>query len=81
MQKWREHLSSRIMSLEIAFAEQERERMMQELEQRMQIAGELDETLAPQHPGKLWDLTATRLLQGNNSLFVIMRAFCRTIRS
>ena len=69
MQKWREHLSSRIMSLEIAFAEQERERMMQELEQRMQIAGELDETLAPQHPGKLWDLTATRLLQGNNSLF------------
>jgi uncharacterized protein with von Willebrand factor type A (vWA) domain len=69
MQKWREYLSSQVLTLEITFAEQERERMMQELEQRMQIAGELDETLAPQHPGKLWDLTATRLLQGNNSLF------------
>lgn len=69
IQKWREHLASRVLSLEIIFAEQERERMLQQLELRMQIAGELDETLAPQHPGKLWDLTATHLLHGNNSLF------------
>jgi len=69
MQKWREHLVSQVLSLEIIFAEQERERMLQQLELRMQIAGELDETLAPQHPGKLWDLTATHLLQGNSSLF------------
>ncbi|WP_024871574.1 ATPase RavA stimulator ViaA [Tolumonas lignilytica] len=69
IQKWREHLVSRVLSLEIDFAEQERERMLQELELRMQIAGELDETLAPQHPGKLWDLTATHMLQGNSALF------------
>lgn len=69
LQKWRDHLSSRVLSLQILFAEQERERMLQELEMRMQIAGELDETLSPQHPGKLWDLTATQLLQGNNTLF------------
>ena len=69
IQKWREHLVSQVLSLEIIFAEQERERMLQQLELRMQVAGELDETLAPQHPGKLWDLTATHLLQGNNSLF------------
>jgi len=69
VQKWQEHLSSRVLSLEIAFAEQERERMLQELALRMQVAGELDETLAPQHPGKLWDLTATHLLQGNSTLF------------
>lgn len=69
IQKWREHLVSRVLSLEIDFAEQERERMLQELELRMQIAGELDETLSPQHPGKLWDLTATHMLQGNSALF------------
>ncbi len=69
IQKWREHLAARVLSLELIFAEQERERMLQQLELRMQIAGELDETLAPQHPGKLWDLTATHLLHGNNSLF------------
>ena len=69
LQKWREHLSSRVLSLQILFAEQEREHMLQELEMRMQVAGELEETLSPQHPGKLWDLTATRLLQGNNTLF------------
>lgn len=69
IQKWREHMASRILSLEIAFAEQERERLMQELDQRMEVAGELDQTLAPQHPGKLWDLTENRLIQGNNQLF------------
>ena len=40
MQKWREHLSSRVLSLEIAFAEQERERMLgKSWRCAMQVAG------------------------------------------
>ena len=67
--KWKEHMASRVLSIEIAFAEQERERLLQELEERMEVAGELDRTLTPQHPGKLWDLTENRLIQGNSKLF------------
>ena len=65
LQKWRESLISRIMSLELELADQERERMLKELEQRMEIASEVEQTLNPQNPGKLWDMSAARLLQGD----------------
>lgn len=69
LRKWHDHLVEKVLALELEYAEQERERLMQELEQRMQIAGELDDTLDPQHPGRLWDLSATHLLHGNRNLF------------
>ena len=65
LQKWRENLLHRIMSVEMELAEQERERMLKELESRIEIAGEVEETLNPQTPGKLWDLSRARLLQGD----------------
>ena len=65
LQKWRESLLTRIMSLELELAEQERERMLKELEQRIEIANEVEQTLNPQNPGKLWDLSVARLLQGD----------------
>lgn len=69
MQKWRESMANRILALEITFAEQERERLLEELEERMKVAGELDLSLAPQHPGKLWDLTENHLIRGHSKLF------------
>jgi uncharacterized protein with von Willebrand factor type A (vWA) domain len=69
LKKWHEHLVGEVFALELDYVAQERERMMQELEQRMELAGELDDTLAPQHPGRLWDLSATHLLHGNRALF------------
>ncbi|MGL4207346.1 MAG: ATPase RavA stimulator ViaA [Aeromonadaceae bacterium] len=66
LQKWRESLVNRIMALELELAEQERERMLKELEQRLEIASEVEQTLNPQNPGKLWDLSSARLLQGDS---------------
>ncbi len=65
LQKWRESLLQRIMSVEMELAETERERMLKELESRIEIAGEVEEVLNPQTPGKLWDLSRARLLQGD----------------
>jgi uncharacterized protein with von Willebrand factor type A (vWA) domain len=66
LRKWRDSLISRIMCLELEIAEQERERLLQELEQRLEIAGEVEETLNMENPGKLWDLSAATLLQGDS---------------
>ena len=65
LQKWRESLLQRIMSVEMELAETERERMLKELESRIEIAGEVEEVLNPQTPGKLWDLSRAKLLQGD----------------
>lgn len=66
LDKWREDMLSRLMSLEIALADEERERMLQELTSRLRDAGTVEETLHPEHPGQLWDLTATRLLPADS---------------
>lgn len=65
LRHWRDHLVNRIMAMEMELAEQERERMLKELEERLAIAEEVEATLHMQQPGKLWDLSATRLLQGD----------------
>ena len=66
LHKWRDSLVGRIMHLELEIADQERERLLKELEQRIEIASQVDETLQTQNPGTLWDLSAATLLHGDS---------------
>ena len=54
------------MHLELKIADQERERLLKELEQRIEIASQVEETLQTQNPGTLWDLSAATLLHGDS---------------
>ena len=66
LHKWRDSLVGRIMHLELEIADQERERLLKELEQRIEIASQVEETLQTQNPGTLWDLSAATLLHGDS---------------
>ncbi len=65
LSRWRDDIVNRLVALELALADQERERMLHELEDRVEIASTVEETLQPDNPGKLWDLSAAKLLQGD----------------
>ena len=66
LHKWRDSLVGRIMRIELELADQERERLLKELEQRIEIASQVEETLQTQNPGTLWDLSAATLLHGDS---------------
>ncbi len=66
LHKWRDSLVGRIMHLELKIADQERERLLKELQQRIEIASQVEETLQTQNPGTLWDLSAATLLHGDS---------------
>lgn len=60
--KWQEHLSTMLMREEILYAEKERTVIENEIQKRLKIAHIVDHTIAPTHPGKLWDLSRSVIL-------------------
>ena len=61
LRKWRDTLVNRIMCIELEMAEQDRDRMLKELEKRMEITSEVEEALDMKDPGTLWDLSAATM--------------------
>lgn len=60
--KWKEIISERLIHEEITLAEKERESIEKEIQSRINISHEVEQTIQPSYPGKLWDLSKTTIL-------------------
>lgn len=60
--KWKEALSHNLISVELKLAESERDRLEKDLKSRLKIANFVEETIQPQSPGRLWDLSRSHLI-------------------
>lgn len=62
LRKWKEALSHNLLNVELTLAESERERVERDLKSRLKIANIVEQTLRPSSPGRLWDLSSSRLI-------------------
>ena len=64
LSQWQQHLDMQLLELQLALIEQEREQLLADIAQRMETAPQLEEIILeaePNHYGRLWDLSTTRL--------------------
>ncbi|WP_075183365.1 ATPase RavA stimulator ViaA [Pantoea sp. 1.19] len=73
LQRWRLSLTLQTLTLNQQLLEEEREKLLAELQQRLAMSGQLASTLAGDSEaaaGRLWDMTAGHIAQGDHQLIV-----------
>ncbi|KOC88390.1 ATPase RavA stimulator ViaA [Winslowiella iniecta] len=73
LQRWRLNLTLQTLTLNQQLLEQEREKLLAELQQRLAISGQLAPVLADDDEaaaGRLWDMSASKLQYGDYKLIV-----------
>ncbi|MBP2169036.1 uncharacterized protein with von Willebrand factor type A (vWA) domain [Erwinia toletana] len=73
LQRWRLNLTLQTLTLNQQLLEQEREKLLAELQQRLAISGQLAPLLADDDEaaaGRLWDMSASKLQYGDYKLIV-----------
>ncbi len=73
LQRWRLNLTLQTLTLNQDILEQEREKLLAELQQRMAISGQLAPVLADDDEaaaGRLWDMSSSKLQHGDYKLIV-----------
>ncbi|MDX5630549.1 MULTISPECIES: ATPase RavA stimulator ViaA [unclassified Brenneria] len=77
LQRWRLSLTLQTVSLHHQIMEQEREILLDELQQRLTLSGKLEPVLAENEhaAGRLWDLSAGRLIRTDRQILLDFAAF------
>ncbi|MCL2893854.1 ATPase RavA stimulator ViaA [Brenneria tiliae] len=77
LQRWRLSLTLQTLSLHQQIMEQEREALLDELQQRLTLSGKLEPILAENEhaAGRLWDLSAGRLIHSDQQVLLDCAAF------
>ncbi|MFE8152401.1 ATPase RavA stimulator ViaA [Brenneria goodwinii] len=77
LQRWRLSLTLQTVSLHHQIMEQERESLLDELQQRLTLSGKLEPILAENEhaAGRLWDLSAGQLIRTDSQILLDFGAF------
>ncbi|RLM22479.1 hypothetical protein BIY29_12185 [Brenneria alni] len=77
LQRWRLSLTLQTVSLHHQIMEQEREILLDELQQRLKLSGKLEPILAENDnaAGRLWDLSAGKCIQTDHQILLDFGAF------